>query len=66
MFFVCGEGYLFLASRNGFQVEAQPEDQFSSQELADTRIILHCQHVAQHHPTTIIVDRFSETVPSFF
>ena len=60
--FVCREDCICLTSSNGVLIEARPEeDLFSSQEEADTRMILHCQHIAQHHPTSVIVVSSSDT-----
>ena len=62
LFFVFREDCIFLTSSNGVLVEARPEENlFSSQEEADTRMILHCQHIAQHHPTSVIVVRSPDT-----
>ena len=62
LFFVCREDCICLTSSNGVLVEARPEeDLFSSHEEADTRMILHCQHIAQHHSTSVIVVRSPDT-----
>ena len=62
LFFVCRENCICLTSSNGVLVGVRPEeDLFSSQEEADTRMILHCQHIAQHHPTSVIVVRSPDT-----
>ena len=56
LFFVCGEECFCLSSDDGIVVQALPEeDLFSSQEEADTRIILHCSHVARKFPTTFVI-----------
>ena len=58
LFFVCGEECICLASSNGILVEARPEeDLFTSQEEADTRMILHCQQIA----TSVIIVRSPDT-----
>ena len=62
LFFVCREDCICLTSNNGVLVEDRPEEElFSSQEEAGTRMILHCQHIAQHHPTSVIVVRSPDT-----
>ena len=56
LFFVCGEECFCLSSDDGIVVQALPEeDLFSSQGEADTRIILHCSHVARKIPTTFVI-----------
>ena len=56
LFFVCGEECFCLSSDDGIVVQAlSEEDLFSSQEEADTRIILHCSHVASKFPTTFVI-----------
>ena len=58
MFFVCGEECICLTSNNGILVEAlQEEDLFISQEETDTHMILHCQHIADYYPTSVIIVR---------
>ena len=62
LFFVCGEECICLASNNGILVEARPEeDLFTSQEEADTGMILHCQRIAEYYPTSIIIVRSPDT-----
>ena len=43
VFFTCGEQCYHLTNINGREVQIEPEEElFSSQEKADTRIILYC------------------------
>ena len=56
LFFLCGEECICLTSNNGILVEARPEeDLFTSQEEADTHVILQCQHIAEYYPTSVII-----------
>ena len=63
LFFVCGEKCYCLTSYDGVEVEIMPqEDLFSSQEEADTRMILHCNHMAHSCPeTSVIIVRSPDT-----
>ena len=62
LFLVCGEECICLTSNNGILVEARPEeDLFTFQEEADTRMILHCQHIAEYYPTSVIIVRSPDT-----
>ena len=65
LFFVCDEECFCLSSDDGIVVQALPEeDLFSSQEEADTRIILHYSHVARKLPTTFVTAlyRFCQSI----
>lgn len=56
--FVCGRNCVSLSSSDGRTTTAEDIEALrSSQEEADTRIVLHCLHIASHstHETTIIV-----------
>ena len=56
LFFVYEEECICQTSNNGILVEARPEhDLFTSQDKADTRMILHCQHIAECYPTFVII-----------
>ena len=49
LFFTCGEQCYHLTSVNGREVRIEPEEElFSSQEEADTQIILHCDHISRN------------------
>ena len=62
LFFVCGEQCICLTSNNRILVEARPEeDLFTSQEEADIRMILHCQHIAEYYSTSVIIVRSPDT-----
>ena len=63
LFFTCGEQCYHLTSINGREVPIEPEEElFSSQEEADTRIILDCDHVSQNFSeTTVIIVRSPDT-----
>ena len=62
LFFICEEECVCLTSNNGILVEAGPEkDLFTSQEETDTLMILHCQHIAEYHPTSVIIVRSPDT-----
>ena len=52
-----------MTSINGRQVRIEPEEElFSSQEEADTRIILHCDHISRNFSeTTVIIVRSTDT-----
>ena len=59
LFFVCGE----LTSYDSVEVEILPQENlFSSQEEADTRMILHSDHIAHSGPeTSVIIVRSPDT-----
>ena len=63
LFFVRGEACFCLSSEDGETVTKEPEeDLWSSQEEADTRIILHCLHISQtSQASTKIVVRSPDT-----
>ena len=63
LFFTCGEQCCHLTSTNGRKVRIEPEEElFSSQEEADTRIILHCDHISRNFSeTTVIIVRSPDT-----
>ena len=63
LFFTCGEQCCHLISTNGRKVRIEPEEElFSSQEEADTRIILHCDHISRNFSeTTVIIVRSPDT-----
>ena len=62
LFFVCGEKCYCLTSYDGVEVEIMPQDLFSSQEEADTRMILHCDNIAHSCPeTSVIIVRSLDT-----
>ena len=62
LFFVCGEERICLTSNNGILAKARPEeDLFTSQEETDTRMVLHCQHIAEYYPTSVIIVRSPDT-----
>ena len=53
---MCGEKCYCLTSYDGVEVEIMPqEDLFSSQEEADTRMILHCDRIAHSCPETSVI-----------
>ena len=56
LFFVCGKKCYCLTSYDGVEVEIMPqEDLFSSQEEADSRMILHCDHISHSCPETFVI-----------
>lgn len=61
--FVCGEECFCLSSVDGETVTKEPQEElFSSQEEADTRIILHCLQISQNSSdNTHIVVRSPDT-----
>ena len=63
LFFVCGEECFCLSSKDGESVTKElQEDLCSSQEEADTRIILHCLHICRNSSeSTKIVVRSPDT-----
>ena len=64
LFFVCCEQCFCLSSEDGESVRKELQaDICSSQEEADTRIILHCVHISRTClPSTKIVVRSPDTV----
>ena len=63
LYFVCSEECHRLTSDDGVSVQVSPaHDLFSSQEEADTRMILHCYHISRSSsPSTVIVVRSPDT-----
>ena len=51
-----------MTSVKGREVRIEPEELLSSQEEADTRIILHCDHISRNFSeTTVIIVRSPDT-----
>lgn len=56
IYYVLGERCYNLTSQDGISVEVFPEETlFSSQEEADTRIILHCIHIRDNEPESLTI-----------
>ena len=62
MFFVCGKTCIHLSSSNGQETSSEEiEELCSIQEEADTRIILHCHHIAHSRSESTIIVRSPDT-----
>ncbi|KAH3693417.1 hypothetical protein DPMN_080849 [Dreissena polymorpha] len=62
IFFVSGEKCICLSSEDGVKTNAvQVHELYSSQEEADTRIMLHLKHAAEEYSNKTIIVRSPDT-----